>query len=339
MKIFLLGRRWTMLHQIVFSGDVMHLNEVLALQANNPDFRLLCKTLDDKTVREVAAERAHVHPQMLRRIERLVAVDQLLNNAKDRKWELVKQCIQLQPDIVNEKPPYRRFYLAHHLAYVGELEMFKELSKHCHFKLDLLAENKTISQIAREHNHIAFAEYIDSLTNQTDETTEDDTEHTTPPYPTDPPHFSPGFYHDPGISFIPANINLNNIFPITTGASSYSSNHHHYHTIYDNHQAHTDHHFATHSLYHGQNPTMMITTMPVASVEQNTIQEEETDDSNHDKQKKSVEPKSSIPQMTDEEQIAYEQKIMANIQKMSQQNLLNSITCCITKSILHDPGN
>jgi hypothetical protein len=84
---------------------------------------------------------------------------------------------------------------------------------------------------------------------------------------------------------------------------------------------------------------MMTTTMPIASVEQDTIQEEETDDSNHDKQKKSVEPKSSIPQMTDEEQIAYEQKIMANIQKMSQQNLLNSITCCITKSILHDPGN
>jgi len=326
-----------MLHQIVFSGDVMHLNEVLALQANNPDFRLLCKTLDDKTVREVAADRAHIHPQMLRRIERLVAVDQLLNNAKDRKWELVKQCISLQPDIVNEKPPYRRFYLAHHLAYVGELNMFKELSKHCHFKLDLLAENKTISQIAREHNQIAFAEYVDSLTNQPNETTENDTEDT---LPTHPPggghHYSPGFYEDPGMSFIPANFNVNDLFPPTTSTSSYFNNHLPYPSTHGSSHAHTDHYFVTHSLYQNQNPTTM--TMPTANVEQNIIQEEEEFDNNVN-QNKSVKPKSDKPQMTDEEQADYEKTVIGNIQKMSQQNLLNSITCCITKAILHDPGN
>jgi hypothetical protein len=333
-----------MLHQIVFSGDVMHLNEVLALQANNPDFRLLCKTLDDKTVREVAAERAHVHPQMLRRIERLVAVDQLLNNAKDRKWELVKQCISLQPDIVNEKPPYRRFYLAHHLAYVGELSVFKELSKNCHFKLDLLAENKTISQLAREHNHLSFAAYVDSLANPSpsnetteNETTENDTEHTTPPYPTGQ-HYSPGFYEDPGISFIPANIDLNHLFTTTSGgASSYSNSHHHQHTTYGNSHAHADHHFATHSLWQGQHPTILTTTMPATSAEQDGIEELEIDDNEY--KKKSVQPKPTTPQMTDEEQAVYEQTVIGNIQKMSQQNLLSSITCCITKAVLHDPGN
>jgi len=342
-----------MLHQIVFSGDVMHLNEVLALQANNPDFRLLCKTLDDKTVREVAADRAHVHPQMLRRIERLVAVDQLLNNAKDRKWELVKQCISLQPDIVNEKPPYRRFFLAHHLAYVGNLSVFKDLSKHCHFKLDLLAENKTISQLAREHNHTAFAAYIDSLTNPSspsphemtenetgeNETTENNTEHTTPPYPTGH-HYSPGFYEDPGISFIPANIDLSNLFSTSSvGASSYSNSnhHHHHHTSYGNSHAHADQHFATHSLWQGQLPTVLTTTISATNDEQDAIQETEIDDTAH--QNKSVQPKPTTPQMTDEEQIVYEQTVIGNIQKMSHQNLLSSITCCITKAILHDPGN
>jgi hypothetical protein len=333
-----------MLHQIVFSGDVMHLNEVLALQANNPDFRLLCKTLDDKTVREVAADRAHIHPQMLRRIERLVAVDQLLNNAKDRKWELVIQCISLQPDIVNEKPPYRRFYLAHHLAYVGELHMFKELSKKCHFKLDLLAENKTISQIAREKNHLAFAEHIDSLTNQSNENEmdENETDESTSPYPPGPLHYSPGFYDDPGISFIPANLDLTNLFSTTIHAPFYSNSHHHHnahhqHSAYDDSHAHTDLHFATHSLFQGQLPHMLATTsMPVVTLEQTGIQEEEIDDGH---QSKSAVPKPHIPQMSDEEQAAYEQTVIGNIQKMSHQNLLNSITCCITKSILHDPGN
>jgi len=333
---FLLGRRWTMLHQIVFSGNVMHLNEVLALQASNPEFRLLCKTLDDKTIREVASERAHVHPQMLRRIERLVAVDQLLSNAKDRKWELVKQCITLQPDIVNEKPPYRRFYLAHHLAFVGDLDMFKELSKKCHFKLDLLAENKTISQVAREHNHAAFAEYIDNLTTESNETTETEF---APPHPTGEPHFSPGFYEDPGISFIPANIDLNNLFPTSTSASSYSNHHHHHHShphsTYDDFHTNNDHHFATHSLYQGHNPAMLA-AIASASIEHSSVEEEEIDDS---KQKKSVQPKSTASQLTDEEQVAYEKTIIGNVQKMSQQNLLNSITCCITKTILHDPGN
>jgi hypothetical protein len=311
-----------MLHQIVFSGNVMHLNEVLALQASNPEFRLLCKTADDKTVREVASERAHAHPQMMRRIERLVAVDQLLNNAKDRKWELVKQCISLQPDIVNEKPPYRRFYLAHHLAYVGELNIFKDLSTVCHFKLDLLAENKTISQVAREHNHIAFAEYIESLHTTSNETTDDNsTETTPPPHATGSTHYSQGFYHNPGMSFIPANVNMTTLFLPTNDEVSYPGNHH---SSYD------DHAFATHSLYHGPQLT---TTNAHSNVHQEEVH-------NDGQNKKSVQPKSDAPPpMTDAEQADYEQTVISNIHKMSQNNLQNSITCCITKAILRDPGN
>jgi hypothetical protein len=308
-----------MLHQIVFSGNVMHLNEVLALQATNSQFRLLCETADHKTVREVAAERAHVHPQMMRRIERLVAVDQLLSNAKDRKWGLVKQCITLQPDIVNEKPPYRRFYLAHHLAYVGELDIFKELSTICHFKLDLVADNKTIVQIAREHNQIPFAEHIESLLNTaTDEPTENDTYQTPPITSSGQHHYSPGFYEDPGISFIPLNVNLDNLFPTST----------------NNHHMSNSDVALTHSLlFVGSHPGAMMTT---THHQPDAIHEE---DNNYHEHKKSVQPKPAVPEMNDEEQAAYEQTIKNNITKMSKQNLINSITCCITKSILHDPGN
>jgi hypothetical protein len=318
-----------MLHQIVFSGNVMHLNEVLALQAPNAQFRLLCETMDHKTVREVAAERAHVHPQMMRRIERLVAVDQLLNNAKDRKWGLVKQCITLQPDIVNEKPPYRRYFLAHHLAYVVELDIFKELSTICHFKLDLLADNKTISQVAREHNHIPFAEHVESLsTAAADEASDDDTAHTASSGPT---HYSPGFYENPGISFIPLNVNLDNLFPMTTSNGS----HHHHSSTHGDHISNTDI-ALTHSLMLGQHTGSMTMTMPTAHALPSSIQEEGND--SH-QPKKTVQPKPAEPQMNDEEQAEYEKTIKNNITLMSKENLINSITCCITKCILQDPGN
>jgi hypothetical protein len=148
---------------------------------------------------------------------------------------------------VNEKPPYRRFYLAHHLAYMGELNIFKNLSDICQFKLDLLVDNKTIDQIARENNHIEFAEYIERL------------------------------------------IANNNDNPTTMSTPSY------------------------------QNDT--------------TQQEEPNDDDNE-----SVISESTVSQMNDEQIDDYEKTVTNNLKQISEENLLNAITCCITKSSLRDPG-
>jgi hypothetical protein len=311
-----------MLHQIVYCGNVIHLNEVLAYQISNQEFRLLCKSLDDKTVREVAAERAHVHPQMLRRIERLVGIDQLLLNAKDGKWELVRQFLRQQPDIINEKPPYRKYYLAHFLALTGQLDMFKDLSNICEFKLDLIADDKTISQIARENNHIEFAEYIENLHPNINDTNEnnhqDDTTPTesNPPYPTNQPFFSQGFYDDPGIMIFSINPSTLGSMFLPQDESLAFPNHHHHH-----HHSTNDLHYATHSLFQGHNPTTM--TMI-------------TTNSNNEEEKK---PKpTGPPPMSDEEQAEYEKTVMENIKKFSANNILNAVTCCITKGILRDPG-
>jgi hypothetical protein len=304
-----------MLHQIVYCGNVPHLNEVLAYQLSNQEFRLLCKSLDDKTVREVASERAHIHPNMLRRIERLVAIDQLLNNAKDGKWELVRQFLRQQPDIINEKPPYRKYYLAHYLASTGQLDMFKDLSNICEFKLDLIADNKTITQVARENNHIEFAEHIENILPHVNPTTENNHHQdndltptdSTPPYPTTQPFFSQAFHDDPGIMIFSINpTSLASMFLPSDESLSFPNYHH----------SSNDLHYATHSLFQGQNPT---TT--------NSINEEE-------KKSKSNGP----PPMTDEEQAEYEKIVMENIKKFSADNLLNAVTCCITKGILRDPG-
>jgi len=322
-----LGRRWTMLHQIVYCGNVVHLNEILALQISSPDFRLLCKALDDKTVLEVATERAHIHTQMLQRIERLVAMDQLLSNAKDSKWELVKNFLRQKPDMVNEKPPYRKYYLAHFLALTGQLDMFKELSEICPFKLDLIAEEKTINQIARDNNHNEFAEHIEHLQKTQPpppsppppaaaaaaaSSTEGANNHSAPyPTTTSEPFFSQGFYDDPGIMIFSLNPNsIGNVFFPQDESLVFPSHHHHHHTS-------GDAHFATHSMFHGANSMTMHTTS--SSTEQK--QEPPT-----------------IPPLTEEEQAAYEETIRENLKKFPADSLLNSITCSITKSILRDPG-
>ncbi|CAF0885982.1 unnamed protein product [Rotaria sp. Silwood1] len=329
------GRRWTILHQVVFFGNVSHLNEVLSYQLSNEDFRLLCKTLDDKTVREVASERAHIHPQMLRHIERLVAIDQVLYNARDGKWELVKQFLRQQPDIVNEKPPYRKLYLVHYLASIGNLDMFKELSNICHFKLNLTVDDKTINEMARDNNHIEFAEHIENLQANINETTENDDDDQNAAaatgndsyssQTTTAPSFSQGFYDDPGIMIFSLNPNtMGTMFLSQDGSLPYPSHHHHHHPYSSNHS-----HYATH--YPAQD--QVLTNISAITIDSNqSSMDEETEYENKKKSESHV-----ISTMTEEDQAEYEKTVMENIKKFSSENLLNAITCCITKTILRDP--
>ncbi|CAF3593327.1 unnamed protein product [Rotaria socialis] len=324
------GRRWTILHQIVYFGNIAHLNEALAYQILHDDFRLLCKTSDDKTVREVATERAHVNPQMLRRIERLVAIDQLLNNARDGKWGLVKQFLRQQPDIINEKPPYRKFYLAHFLASTGQLDIFKDLMTISHFKLDLIAEGKTINQIARDNNHIEFAEFIEHLPSQTSDTDDEDSPGGATGYDSDSPNstpvatFSQGFYDEPGITIfsVPSN-SLANMLPTQNGSLPYPSHYPHFP------HSPSDFGHSGHSLFSTQMPT----TVTVMSIDghQNLAYEEHSHE-NHEKSESST-----ASTMSEAEQQDYEKTVMENIKKFSSQNLLSAVTCCITKCILKDP--
>ena len=313
------------MHQIVFSGDVAHLNEVLGFQLNNAEFNFLCKTLDDKTVRDVAIERQHVHPQILRRIERIVATDQLLNNARDHKWALVKQCITTQPDIVNEKPPYRPLYLAHYLASVGELETFKELSDICHFNLTLSADNKTISQIARENDHAEFADHIDRLIAASGPATNnengnsDDSDDNLDLHSTGHLHYSPGFYEDPGMSFIPANFDVTTLFQTPSSAFSLHGSQP-----------------PTPNFFHTSSPMAFHVLPSPSHMEDYTVYEEHPVPGAHHA---SAQTKPSQPKVSDAEQAAYENTVTSNVKNLSQQNVLNSLTCCITKNILRDPGN
>ncbi|CAM4850068.1 unnamed protein product, partial [Rotaria magnacalcarata] len=82
------GRKWAIIHQLVYHGNVDQLNRLLVLQTQNPQFLLLSKTADKKTVLDIARDEMKRNEAMYQRIERLVTMDELLANAKIGNWEL-----------------------------------------------------------------------------------------------------------------------------------------------------------------------------------------------------------------------------------------------------------
>ncbi|CAF2962097.1 unnamed protein product [Rotaria sp. Silwood2] len=155
-------RRWAILHHIVFSDNVNHLDRVLATQKSNKNFRLLSKTADNDTVLDIAKSRDDLF-DMLKRIERLVKLDELLNDAEKGNWNKCYEIVKEDPMLANEKPPYRQFYLIHYLAYADEIEQFKKFQEINMFQFDLTlrVDRKKTNDIAREGKGERFAQYIE----------------------------------------------------------------------------------------------------------------------------------------------------------------------------------
>ncbi|CAF1466715.1 unnamed protein product [Didymodactylos carnosus] len=165
LTTFANGKNWSVLHHIVDHGNVQQLERLLELQSNNIQFRLLTKTKDDNlTVLDIAKRNSTKHPAMFQRIDRLVKMDELLNHAKERQWPQCKQLIQGCPEILNEKPPYRKYYVLHHIGHVGDRRFFDELHNQYKFDLNLSADkDKTVCEIANENGHQDFASYVKQL--------------------------------------------------------------------------------------------------------------------------------------------------------------------------------
>ena len=158
------GQKWGIIHQIVYHGNVGQLNQLLALQRQNPKFLLLSKTGDNKTVLDIAREEMKKNDAMYLRVERLAMMDELLTYAKARNWKMCQNTLNHMPDIVNEKPPYRRFFLIHQIAYIGDQKVFDEFNQRYQFDLNLLSnDDKSVLDIAREAGHEDFVHYIKRL--------------------------------------------------------------------------------------------------------------------------------------------------------------------------------
>ena len=160
------GRKWGIIHQIVYHGNVDQLNRLLVLQTQNPNFYLLSETVDSETVTvlDIAREEKGRNDAMYQRIERLVAMDKLLNSAKQSRWEACHSTLNEMPDMINEKPPYRRFYFIHHIAYVGDQKAFDGFKQKYELDLNLLTiDDRSIVDVANGARHESFAQYVKGL--------------------------------------------------------------------------------------------------------------------------------------------------------------------------------
>lgn len=156
------GRKWAILHHIVLSGNVDHFDQILVSQQKNKDFRLLSETADKLNVLDIAKSYDHLN-NMLKRVERLVKLDELLTYAKDGKWDECFEIVKENPEYGNQKPPYRRFYLIHHIAYSNEINQFKRFQaiEGFKFSLTLRVDKKRINDIAREAKCKEFTKFIE----------------------------------------------------------------------------------------------------------------------------------------------------------------------------------
>ena len=98
----------------------------------------------------------HKYPQNLH--ERMSMADELIDLAKNHCWDNLKVALKQMPSFINYKPPYRNYYILHHIAYFGALDMVRWLKSYLP-NVDWTVttnDRKTASRIARlQHKHTA----------------------------------------------------------------------------------------------------------------------------------------------------------------------------------------
>lgn len=160
----------SILHYIVLHGAYDLFNKVIAI----PNIRiiLLTKTLSkpSKDILQIAEEKKNVskiHKKLYEHIRHLNDMDRLVELGKMNDINECKKMLSYDADLINHKPPYRRYYLIHHLAYSNNKDAFDELNKAYKFDLTLLtSDQKTASEVAFEQNHTRFAHYLEELSPQ-----------------------------------------------------------------------------------------------------------------------------------------------------------------------------
>lgn len=157
-------RKWAILHQVILSGNVNHLNQLLHLQKNNPKFRLLVDTANGEKISDILRMRDDIE-KMEKYIEKLIELDKMLNYAQQCQWDQCYDIVKKNPSYFNEKPPYRRSYLIHQMIYADNLEQFKRFQKIPGFTFNFTVrseeQKQKINVFARKNNCIDFAKYLE----------------------------------------------------------------------------------------------------------------------------------------------------------------------------------
>ncbi|CAF0965578.1 unnamed protein product [Rotaria sordida] len=158
---------YSILHYLVMYGLLDLFNKVIAIP--NIRFILLTKTATkpQKDILQIANEnqtKSSTHKKLYDTIDRLVTMDKFVEYGKNNQINECRKMLQQDEDLANLKPPYRKYYLIHHLAFADNKNAFDQLRSMCNFDMKLLTnDKKTASEVAFEHNHTRFASYLESL--------------------------------------------------------------------------------------------------------------------------------------------------------------------------------
>ncbi|CAF2869787.1 unnamed protein product, partial [Rotaria sp. Silwood2] len=143
---------YSILHYLVMHGLLDLFNKVIAIP--NIRFILLTKTATKpaKDILQISSEnqnKSDTHKKLYETIQRLVEMDKFVEHAKNNHISECRKMLQQDEDLANLKPPYRKYYLIHHLAYANNKGAFDQLHNMCTFDMKLLTnDKKTASEVA-----------------------------------------------------------------------------------------------------------------------------------------------------------------------------------------------
>ncbi|CAF3342810.1 unnamed protein product [Rotaria socialis] len=158
---------YSILHYLVINGDLDLFNRIIAIP--NIHFMLLTQTATKprKDALQLATDnqtKSSDHKKLYETIDRLVTLDKFVGHGKHKQIQDCRNMLLQDPDLINLKPPYRKFYLIHHLAYENSRDAFDQLRKLGEMEMTLLTnDQQTASEVALEQKHKEFAAYLESL--------------------------------------------------------------------------------------------------------------------------------------------------------------------------------
>ena len=149
--VILPGRRWPIAHQVVYHGDVDLFKRILVLADDQLDIRT--KSADNKNLLDVAKEKQNTHPAMLTYVKHLFDQDQLIRDAKQRNWQAVKELLNNDKELANEKPPYSPCFLLHYVVQYGDVDILQDLLRRYQFRTNVFSKDHgTPLDLARQLN-------------------------------------------------------------------------------------------------------------------------------------------------------------------------------------------
>ncbi|CAM4746651.1 unnamed protein product [Rotaria magnacalcarata] len=158
---------YSILHYLVINGALDLFNRIIAIP--NIHFILLTQTATKprKDALQLAIDnqtKSSDHKKLYETINRLVILDKFVGHGKHKQIRDCRNMLLQEPDLINLKPPYRKFFLIHHLAFDNSRDAFDQLRESGVMNMTLLTnDQQTASEIALEQNHKEFAAYLESL--------------------------------------------------------------------------------------------------------------------------------------------------------------------------------